>query len=91
MKALSNSDKIKAVTSPRITDLNTFLKKIGMGNIYTGINIHYLNSYMEMILASTNLTSSSQRFNFFVYTKNNYTNSLQLVIEAVRVSQNIIS
>ena len=60
MKALSNRDKLKAYVAPKMTDLITLLENNVKSAIYTGIHIHGLCSYLEIIGAPMILNTSSQ-------------------------------
>ena len=46
MKALSNSDKLRAFISPKITDLITFLDNNGKSSTYKGGDIHGIYRYL---------------------------------------------
>ena len=82
MKALSNSDKLKAFIAPNMTDLITFLDKNGKLAVYKGGNIHGLYRYLEIIGSPTELTTSGQHSNHFCSfsSANNDTATLQQVI-----------
>ena len=92
MNSLSNSDKIKALIAPKMTYLTTLLKNKLKLPVYTGVNILGIYRYPKIIGAPNTLTISSHSSNNFgpsYYTKNN-TATLQLVITALPVQQNII-
>ena len=58
MKTLSKSDKIKAFIAPKMTELITLLDNNEKSAVYTGVNIHELYRYLEIIGDSTTLTTS---------------------------------
>ena len=72
-EALSNSDKPKVFTAPKMTYLITFLENNGKLDVYTGGNVHGLYCYLEMIGAPTTFTTSGQRSHHFgtSYSTNN--------------------
>ena len=55
MKALSNSDKLKALIAPKMIDLVRFLDNNRKYYVYKGGNIHVIYSYLEMIVDPNNL------------------------------------
>ena len=57
-KALSKSDKIRALIAPKMTDLITFIDNNRKSDIYTGGDIHGIYRYLEMIGPPTTLTNS---------------------------------
>ena len=61
MKELSNSNKIKALFDPNITDLITFLDKNIKSDVYTGRFINKIYRYLEMMEAPKQLTASGQQ------------------------------
>ena len=65
MKALSKSDKIKTFIEPKMTDIVTFLDNNKKMDFYTGLNIHLLYCYLEMIGSPTALTTSGQSSRHF--------------------------
>ena len=65
MKALSKSDKIRAIIAPKMTDLIILLDKNVKYDVYTGGDIHGIYSYLEIIGAPVTLTTSVQHTNLF--------------------------
>ena len=65
MKALSKSDKLRAFIAPKMTDLITFLDNNGKSSVYTGRDIHGIYRYLDIIRASTTLTTVGHRFHHF--------------------------
>ena len=55
--------------------LTTYLDNNGKSAVYTGVNIHGLYLYLEIIGSPTKLTTSGQQFNHFdpSSSTNNYT------------------
>ena len=49
MKALSNSDKLKAFIAPKIIYLITFLDNNGKSDVYKVGDMHGIYFYLEMI------------------------------------------
>ena len=92
MKALSNSDKLKAFITPKMTYLITLLDKNGKLAVYSGENIHGLYCYLEMIGAPTTLTTSIQRSHHSspLSSTINDTATIQSVIEALCMIQKSI-
>ena len=92
MRSFSKSDKVKAFIAPKMTYLITFLDKNVISDVYTGVNIHGLYRYLEMIGDTTTFTTSGQRYHHFVpsYSNNNDTAILQPVISALRMIQKSI-
>ena len=92
MKELSNSDKFKALISPKTKDIVAFFDKNGKPAVYARVNIHVLYFYLEIIGSPTTLTTSVQRSHNFgpSSSTNNDIATLKLVIEALCVLQNII-
>ena len=92
MKELSNSDKLKSFIAPNMTDLITFLDNNGKSPVYTGVNIHGIYRYLDMIGAPTTLTTPDHPSRHFGPSSsiNNYTESLQPVIAALRTRQKSI-
>ena len=64
-KALSNNDKLRAFISPKITDLITFLDNNRKYAVYTGVDVHGIYLYLDMIGAPTTLTTSGQHSHHF--------------------------
>ena len=92
MNSLSKSNKLKAFFSPKMTYIITFLDNRVKLAIYTGVNIHVVYPYIEIILAPNKLTSpvhSSHHFGTSSSTKTD-TETLQSVISYLRVQQNTI-
>ena len=65
MKALTNSDKIRAFIASKMTDIITFLNNNVISAVYTGGEIHGIYRDLEMIGAPTTLTTSGQRYHHF--------------------------
>ena len=65
MKEFSKRDKLKALIVPKMTYLITLLENNGKSAVYTGLNIHGLYSYLDMIGDPTKLTTSGQRYHNF--------------------------
>ena len=65
MKALTNSEKLKAFIGPKMTDLITFLDNNRKSSVYEGLDIHGIYSYLEIIGAPTALTTSGHRSHHF--------------------------
>ena len=82
-KEYYNSKKLKLFIAPKKTDLITLLENSGTSDVYTGLNIHVLYRYLEMIGSPTKLNTSGQRSHNFgpSYSINNYTKYLQKFIE----------
>ena len=85
MKALTNSEKLKAFIAPKITDLITFIDKKGKSDVYDGGDIHGIYRYLEMIGAPTTLTTSGHRSHHYgpSSSRNNDATTLQKVIAAL--------
>ena len=60
MKVLSKSDKLKVFISPKMTDLIKLLDNNRKSAVYTGRNINGIYIYLDMIGATTTLTTSVQ-------------------------------
>ena len=77
-RAFSNSKKLKSFIAPKMTYIITFLDKNRKSAVYTGVNIHGIYNYLEIIGATTTLTTSGQRSHHFgpSYSINNYTSSI---------------
>ena len=92
MKALTKSEKLKAFIAPKMTDLITFFDNNGKSSVYTGGDIHGIYRYLEMIGATTTLTTSGHRSHHFgpSYSSNNDATTLQPVIAALRMRQKSI-
>ena len=86
MKAFSKSVKPRYLIAPKMTDLIPFLDNNRKYFVYTGGDITWTYSYLEMIGAPTSFTYSGQSSNYFSppYSINNYTSSLQTVIASLR-------
>ena len=92
MKALSKSDKLKSFIDPKMTDLIKLIDNNRKSAVYTGVNIHGIYSYLEMIWDPTTLTTSGQRSHHFgtSYYINNDTASIQPVISTLwRIQKSI--
>ena len=75
-----------------MTDLITFIENNGKSAVYTGVNIHEIYFYLEMIGAPNTLTISGQRSHHFgpsSSTKND-TENLQTFITALLIIQRSI-
>ena len=92
MKSLSNSDKLKALIAPNMTDLITFIENNGRFSVYTRVNTHGLYHYREIIGSPTTLTTSVQISRHFgpSSSTNNDTETLQPVIAALHMIQKSI-
>ena len=92
MQSFPKRDKIKAFIAPMITYLITFLDNNGKLSVYTGVNIHGIYLYLEIIWSPTKLTTSGQRSHHFgpSYSTNIDTATLQSVISDFCVLQKII-
>ena len=53
MKAFSNSNKLKSFIAPNMIYLITFLDNNGNSAVYTGVNVHGLYLYIEIIGSPT--------------------------------------
>ena len=82
MKALSKSDKPRALIDPKMTYITTLIDNNGKYAVYTGGGIHGIYCYLEIIGAPTTLTTSSHSSHHFSPSSSikNYTSSLQPVI-----------
>ena len=60
MKALSNSDKLRAFIAPNMTYIIAFLDNNGKSAVYTGVDIHGIYRYLEMIVAPKTFTTLGQ-------------------------------
>ena len=89
MNSLSKRNDLQSLISLKMTDLITFVDNNGKSAIYAGGNIHGLYIYLEVILTPTTLTISGQRSHHFgaLYSINNYSATLQLVIASLCVQQ----
>ena len=87
MKALTNSEKLRAFIAPNMIDLITFLGKNGKYTVYTGGDIHGIYRYLEMIGAPITLTTSGHRSHHFgpSSSSNNGAETSQPVISAIRM------
>ena len=92
MKVLQNSDKLKEIIAPNMTDLITFLDKNVKLDIYTGGDIFELYCYLEIIGSPTNLTASVRLSHRLVPSSSikNDIETLQPVIAALCIRQNTI-
>ena len=92
MKALSKSDKLRTFIAPKMTDIIIFLDNNRKHDVYTGVHIHGIYCYLEMIGAQTTLTSSGQRSHHFVplSCSNKDAATLHPVIAALHMIQNSI-
>ena len=89
MKILSNSFKLTLFVMSKMIDLITFLDKNGKASIYTGRYFYDLYNYLWMIGVPTNLNYSIYFSHYCVHFDNNDKYSLQPVIKALCVRQNI--
>ena len=87
MKELSKSNNPKALISTKVIDIITFLDNNGKLAIYTGVIIHRLYCYLEINGDQIKLTTSGQSSHHFgtSFSINNYTATIQPVIEALRI------
>ena len=92
MKAVTNSEKLRAFIAPKMTDIITFLENNGKSAVYTGGDIHGIYRYLEMIGAPTTLTNSGHSSHHFgpSSSSNNDAATIQSVISALRMRQKII-
>ena len=92
MKQLSNSDKLRAFIAPKMTSLITFLDNNRKYAVYTGGDIHGIYRYIEMIGASTKLTTLGHYSHHFrpSSSSNNYAANLHPCIAALFTRQNSI-
>ena len=92
MKALSNSDKLRAFIAPKMTYLITFPDSNCKYDVYTGGDIHGICRYLEIIGSPTTLKTSGHRSHHFIHSscRNNYAATLQPVISALCMRQNSI-
>ena len=65
MKALINSEKLRAFIDPKMTDIITFLDNNGKYSVYIGGYIHGIYRYLEMVGAPTKFSTSGQRYHHF--------------------------
>ena len=65
MKELSKSDKLRSFIAHKMIDLITFFYNNGKYAVYTGVDIHVIYRYLEMIGSPTTLTTSGQRYHNF--------------------------
>ena len=72
-----------------MTDLVTFLDKHVKSSVYTGVYIHVIYRYLEIIGSPKTFTASVQISHHFspLSSINNYTESLQPVIANIRAIQ----
>ena len=89
MKALSNSDKLRAFIAPKMEDLITYLDNNVKSVVYKGGGIHWTYCYLDMIGSPITLTTSGQWSNHFSpsYSIKNDTAYLQPVITALCTRQ----
>ena len=92
MKALSESDKLRAFITPKMKDLITSLDNSGKSNVYTDGDINLIYRYLDMIGSPKTLTTSGQSSHNFrpSYSINNYAATLQTVIADLHTRQKII-
>ena len=92
MKALSNSDKLRAFIAPNMIYLITFRENNVKYAVYTGGDIHDIYRYLEMIGAPKKLTTSGQRSNHLSPSSyiNNNAETIHPVIKYLRSRQKII-
>ena len=91
-KKCSKSDKPISFIAPKMIDITTLIINNGKYAVYTGGDIHGIYFYLDMIGAPTTLTTSGQRSHHFSQSSsiNNYTESTQPVIVALRIRQKSI-
>ena len=91
-KSLSKSNKLKVFIAPKMKYLITFLDNNGKPAVYTGVNIHGIYRYLEMIGPPSTLTTSGQSSNNFgpSSSTNNDTATLHTVIEFLCIIHQII-
>ena len=84
-KALTKSEKLRTFIAPNMTDIITFLDKNGKSVVYMGGEIQGIYRYLEVIGATTTLTTSGQRSHHFgpSYSSNNDAENLQPIIVAL--------
>ena len=92
MKAWSKRDKLKSCIAPKMTYLITFLDNNRKYAVYTGVNIHELYRYLEIIGSPTIFSTSGQQYRHFgpSYYINSDTETFQSVISALRIIQKSI-
>ena len=85
MKALSNSDKLRAFIALNMIYLIPLFENNGKSAVYTGGDINGIYLYLEMIGYPTTFTTSGQCYHYFSPSSsiNNDTGNLQPVIEAL--------
>ena len=92
MKTLTNSEKLRDFSAPKMTYLITFLDNNVRSAVYKGGDINGIYRYLEMILDPTTLTTSGQISYHFVpssSTKND-AETTQPVIAALHMRQKSI-
>ena len=65
MKALSKSDKLKALIVTKMTDIITLLDRNGKYDVYIRGEINRIYRYLEMIGAPTTLKTMGQLYHHF--------------------------
>ena len=82
IKSLLKIDKLKASIASKITYIITILDNNIKSAVYTGANIHGIYRYLEIIVASTTLTTSDQLYHHSgpSSSTNNYTGTIQIVV-----------
>ena len=92
MKVLSNSDKIKELILPKMTDLIIFIDNNRKYDVYIEVNIHGIYHYLEIIGPPTTFTNSGHGSHNFDPSSsiNNDAETTQTVIAAVCMRQKSI-
>ena len=92
-EGITKSEKLRSFVAPNMTDLITFLENNGKSAVYTGGYIHGIYQYLEMIVAPTKLTTSSQLSHHFrpSSSRNDGAANIHPVIAALRMIQKSIS
>ena len=92
MKALTNSDKLKAFIASKMIDIITFLDKNVKSAVCTGGDIHGIYCYIKIIGAQTTFATSDQRSHHFIPSSsiNNYISYIQPVITVLHLRQKSI-
>ena len=87
MKALTNSEKLRAFIAPKMKNFITLLEKNVKSAVYEVGDIHGIYRYLDIIEAPTTLTASGQRSRHFGHlsSSNNDAATLQPVISALRM------
>ena len=92
MKELTNSEKLRAFIAPNMTYLITFLDNNGKSAVYTGVYIHVIYRYLEIIGSQTTFTTSGKISHNFgpSSSSNDYEATLQPFIVSLRMRQKFI-